>query len=296
MTTRVIDVDLSDWWGHLRFYGLIQIYWGDTVLGGLVQAWSLCTEVSFYVFLPFWVLLVCRRRGTIDQQVRRHYLALGGLYATGLTVRALLRGGDHAIGYGTLAANCDLFAIGMALAVASAAGAVRGREPGGLARTVGELPGVAWVAALCCYVGVVSLRYPYGFDPPSVAQEVFREVLFGFIAALVVAPGVFGPQDRGVVRQVLRWRPLMAAGIVSYGIYLWHLTVMEKLAAPGSFIQPLSFATLTLWTAGISCVIAAGSWFAIERPLLRRARRGTPSPNPYDATSESVGTPSAGAS
>lgn len=287
VTTRVLDVNLGDWWGHLRFYALIQIYWGDTVLGGLVQAWSLCTEVSFYLFLPFWVLALCRRSGTFDQQVRRHYLGLAGLYAVGIVVRSQLRAGGHAVGYGTLPANCDLFAIGMALAVASAAAAVRGRAPGGLARTVGDLPGVAWLAALCCYAGVVSLRYPYGFDPPTVAQEVFREVLFGFVAALVVAPGVFGPQDQGWVRAALRWRPLMAAGVVSYGIYLWHLTVMTKLAqAAGSFIAPVSFGSLTLWTAAISCVVAAASWFGVERPLLRRARRGTPTPNPFDATAD----------
>ena len=285
VTTRVLDVNLGDWWGHLRFYGLIQIYWGDTVLGGLVQAWSLCTEVSFYLFLPLWVLALCRRHGPIDQQVRRPYIALAVLYATGIAVRAQLRAGDHHVGYGTLAANCDLFAIGMALAVASAAAQVRGRAPGGLARTVGELPGVAWIAALCCYIGVISLRYPYGFDPPTMAQEVFREVLFGFIAALVVAPGVFGPQDRGWVRSVLRWRPLVALGVVSYGIYLWHLTVMAKLDQSASFIAPVSFWSLVLWTTAISCVVAAASWFAVERPLLRRVRRGSPTPNPFDATS-----------
>ena len=273
LSTLILDLDLGDWWGHVRFYSLTQIYWGDTVLGGLVQAWTLATEVSFYLFLPVWVLAVCRGGGTVAQRVRRQYVALAVLYAVGLIVRGQLRAGGHAIGYGTLAANCDLFAIGMALAVASAAAQVRGRAPGGLARTVGDQPIVAWIAAVSCYAGVVSLRYPYGFDPPTVSQEVLREVLFGLVAGLVVAPGVFGPQDEGMVRRVLRWRPLVGAGIVSYGIYLWHLTVMIKLDRPGSFIAPPSFVSLTVWTAVIATAVATVSWFVVERPLLRRVRR-----------------------
>ncbi len=283
LSTLILGLDLGDWWGQLRFYSLIQIYWGETALGGIVQAWTLATEVSFYLFLPLWVLVLCRRGGTVDQRVRRHYVGLAVLYAVGVGVRSLLRAGDHSIGYGTLAANCDLFALGMALAVASAAAQVRGRAPGGFARTVGEQPGVAWLAAACCYAGVVTLRYPDGFDPPTVSQEVLRQALFGFVAALLVAPGVFGPQDQGLVRRFLRWRPLVGAGIVSYGIYLWHLTVMIKLDEPGSFIAPASWLTLTLWTVVIATAIAAVSWFAVERPLLRRVRRprrpvGVPEP------------------
>jgi peptidoglycan/LPS O-acetylase OafA/YrhL len=292
LSTQILDLNLGDWWGHVRFYSLIQIYWGDTVLGGLVQAWTLATEVTFYLFLPLWVLALCRGGGTLDQRVRRQYAGLAVLYVTGLVVRGMLRAGDHKIGYGTFAANCDLFAIGMALAVASAAAQVRGRAPGGLARTVGDQPAIAWIAAACCYAGVVSLRFPYGFDPPTVSQEVLREVLFGLVAVLVVAPGVFGPQDQGVVRRLLRWRPLVGAGIVSYGIYLWHLTVMIELAEPGSFIAPPSFLSLTVWTAVFATAIAVVSWFVVERPLLRRVRRprGPTRPRPDPVPSPSLET------
>jgi peptidoglycan/LPS O-acetylase OafA/YrhL len=120
---------------------------------------------------------------------------------------------------------------------------------------------------------VVSLRYPDGFDPPAVSQEVLRQLLFGLVAGLVVAPGVFGPQDHGLVRRLLRWRPLAAAGIVSYGIYLWHLTVMIELDRPGSLLAPASWLSLTIGTAVIATAVATVSWFVVERPLLRRVRR-----------------------
>lgn len=273
VSTRLLDLNLGDWWGHVRFYGLLQIYWGDTVLGGLVQAWSLCTELSFYLVLPLWAAAMRRAGGTLQQRVRAHAIALAGWYVLGIVVRAWLRSGDHAVGYATLPANADLFAIGMALALASAYGEVRARPLGGLARTLGDQPAMAWLAAGCCYVGAVSLRYPYGFNPATVSQEVIRQLLFGAIAALVVAPGVFGAQDRGGVRRFLRWRPLVAVGVISYGLYLWHLTFLELLVEPGTFPAPAAFVPLIVVALPPTLVVAAGSWLLIERPTMRRVRR-----------------------
>jgi len=272
-STWLVDLDLGDWWGHVRFYGLLQIYWGDTVFGGLVQAWSLCTEVSFYLFLPLWAALLARVGGSVERRIRAHGLALAGLYATGIATRGLLRAGGHAVGYATLPANADLFALGMGLAVLHAASSVRGRPPGGLLRTLGDVPGAAWVAAACCYAGAVSLGYPFGLAEPTVAQELLREVLFGLIAALVVAPGAFGDQAAGLVRRALRSRPLWALGVASYGVYLWHLTVMERLVEAGRGVGRPSIVPLSLVTLLVTSVVAAASWFGLERPLLRRVRR-----------------------
>ena len=286
VSTPLLHLRLGDWWGHVRYYGLLQIYWGDTVLGGLVQAWSLCTELSFYLFLPLWAAALARVGGSVERRIRAQYVGCAVLYASGLVFRAGLRAGDHAVGYAWLPANTDLFALGMALAVAHAAASARGRPPDGLARTIGDLPGAAWIAALCCYGAVVALRYPYGFDPPTVVQEVGRQLLFGLVAVLVVAPGVFGPQGRGLVRRVLRWRPLWAVGVVSYGVYLWHLTLMERLVthlggrrAGGVVVRFPSWWGLTAASTVAAVAVAGASWFVLERPLLRWARRrGTPAP------------------
>ena len=178
-------------------------------------------------------------------------------------------------------------------ATASAAASVRGREPTGLLHSIAQAPGLAWVAAVCVYGVLVSMRFPSGVDAPSVFQEVTRQALFGLIAALVVTPGVFGPQDRGVVRAALRWRPLVAVGVVSYGVYLWHLTVMAELDEVGSFISPVSFVSLTFWSVVFSVVLAAVSWFVLERPVMeavrRRQRAARPGTRVPDRPSSSLG-------
>ncbi len=106
VTATVLDqAVLGDWWGKLRFYSLTQIYWGDTALGGLPQAWSLCTEVSFYLVLPAWAALVARVGGTPDRRRRAHLVGCLVWYVGGLAFRAALRAGDHALGYAWLPAN-----------------------------------------------------------------------------------------------------------------------------------------------------------------------------------------------
>src|SRR5437763_2343988 len=40
----------------IRYYGFAQIYRGDTSLGGIGQAWTLCVAATFYVMLPVYAL------------------------------------------------------------------------------------------------------------------------------------------------------------------------------------------------------------------------------------------------
>src|SRR6478735_5076980 len=76
--------DLGDqWW---RYYLFLQIYDQDTTIGGLTQAWSLCTEMSFYLLIPFWAMLMA----LVARRVRSVYVDLAGcflLFATGYAFR-----------------------------------------------------------------------------------------------------------------------------------------------------------------------------------------------------------------
>ena len=60
---------------------------------------------------------------------------------------------------------------------------------------------------------------------------------------------------------------------VSYGIYVYAFPVQQLLAVFGlAFLHPLFFSAVAFV---ITFVLAAGSWFVIERPALRRARQAT---------------------
>ena len=54
LTVSAIALGLAGVLTHrlVTYYGFGQIYSQDTLTGGLVQAWTLCVEVTFYAFLP----------------------------------------------------------------------------------------------------------------------------------------------------------------------------------------------------------------------------------------------------
>jgi peptidoglycan/LPS O-acetylase OafA/YrhL len=130
--------------------------------------------------------------------------------------------------------------------------------------------------ALVCF-WVVSTRIGLPRVPvyqSSLAQALGRQVLYGAFAFFLLIPAVFGPQDRGIVRRLLRSRPAVALGVVSYGIYLWHETWMLKILA--WLHRPLfrtSFLKLTLGVSVLAIASAAASYVLVEQPFQRLGRR-----------------------
>ncbi|MEO6989845.1 MAG: acyltransferase family protein, partial [Aquihabitans sp.] len=266
---------------------LIQIYWQDTLLAGLPQAWSLNTELTFYLFLPVWATAL-RHVGRSRQNVlRAQYVGCVVLYLGALGFRAWLRWDGRDLGYTWLPAHFDAFALGMAMAVASAAGAAR-RSAGdkrwradGAPGVIGQLadrPALALGGAVFAYGGVVALDMPIGFDSPTVVQEVAHQVLFGLVALLVVLPGAFG-DARGWWRRLLASRPLHGLGVVSYGLYLWHITTLYEIdrrwwpEGPTASASVVTTLWLALWATVAATLVALASWWVVERPLVEQARR-----------------------
>ena len=111
--------------GVVTYYGFGQIYSTDTFPGGLVQAWTLCVEVTFYAFLPLFAWAM-RRGGAADRDaiLRREAYALLGLAAFSLAWKAafVYRGSPDQVVLSpwlhSLPAYLDHFALGMGLALA----------------------------------------------------------------------------------------------------------------------------------------------------------------------------------
>ncbi|MEZ5137772.1 MAG: acyltransferase family protein [Acidimicrobiales bacterium] len=65
-----------------RFATFTQVYWRDSLAGPFPQAWTLATEMAFYLFLPVLAWAVARRnRGDRPARLRRQWLVLGALAA-----------------------------------------------------------------------------------------------------------------------------------------------------------------------------------------------------------------------
>jgi peptidoglycan/LPS O-acetylase OafA/YrhL len=278
-------------WGYgPLYYGFSQVYVWDRSGGGLVQAWSLCVEMTFYLFVPLWALAMRRLRATDPARRLRHELiGAGALFAFSLAFKVVaVQAGtlEHAH-LSPLQLNLftflDDFAVGIALAALSVWYEERDDRPRAL-RVVDRHPWVPWLlAALAFYV--VSFQIGLSgdlFQRFERLQYLERHYLYLAVAFGVVLPALFGDHTHGWVRRVLANRALLYVGLISYGVYLYQFAVLQQLERWG-FADVASGRWAWLWlVVGIaaSVALASLSYYAVERPILglkRLVRQPAPS-------------------
>ena len=166
-----------------------------------------------------------------------------------------------------------LFALGMFLAVISAWWIETKNAPTWVAGPI--VPWISWACAAgaffwVCHIGLPD--QPFGISTAS--QTMLRGTLYGAFALFLLLPTVFGPQDEGLIRRALQLWPFTSLGVISYGIYLWHVgCIVEFLRWSGDTEGKTTFWILTLAVLSMSIVAASVSYFVLERPLLRMKGR-----------------------
>lgn len=238
--------------------------------------WSLAVEVSFYALLPAVGLATARLGRRRGAQVAL-CLALAAVGAALNAWGALA--GWPATATTSLVIALSAFAAGMTVAAL-----LHGRGPSRRAGLALAGAGVALVGADGVWhavaLGPYAPRAAIG-DLPAAA---------GFacvVAALAGSPLRVAP---------LGWRPLTALGLLSYGVYLWHMPVIYAARAAGRWPDDLAGAVGL--TFAVTLALSATSWWAVERPALARVsgrRRPAGSPTPRTAPAAPAGSRPAGA-
>ncbi len=265
-------------WDYLRHYLLVQIYQPKYGLAGIVPTWTLAVELSFYAALPAyaWVLGALTRRQPVDRRVRTELAGAAALYAFGLAwhIGVVTTRSTDAVSARWLPAMADWFALGILLAVLRSASAVW--EPADRVRRFADRVADGAVAlALLCFVVVANIGLPVDGTSGTVRQDVAREILFGLVGLLLVAPAALGRTHRGVAMRALDSRVAVAVGTVSYGLFLWHDQWIAQLRAWGAFdwVAPARTVSVLVMAVALALATAAASWVLVERPLLRRKDR-----------------------
>jgi peptidoglycan/LPS O-acetylase OafA/YrhL len=271
---------IDEW---LRQLFLVQIYHPGALVPGLTQMWSLGTEVAFYVALPLLAWLATRRhRGHPARSARFQATVLGAYAVAGVGFLAAVRAAgvlDPRTASLWLPAHLDWFAVGMVLAVASAyvAAVPAAADTSGWRVLAGaaHAPGAAWGVALGVFlVATTPLAGPRTLDDPTAGQAVAKHVLYAVVAGFLLLPGTLGPRH-GTWATAMTARPLARLGTISYGIFLWHLVVLDLVfVGLGRDFFTGGFWTVLALTVAGTVAVAALSWRVVEQPALQLKDRG----------------------
>ena len=265
-------VRLPDETGLPLFLVFGQNYSTETFMTLNPVAWTLCVEAAFYLALPLigWVAFRYAR-GSVVRQAS----LLAALAGVGLAYSAI----DYYAGWEpifgkALFAYLPHFAAGMAVALW--AEARRRRHAGALgAGATAALVVGGFAVALGDGLWHAIARTPADDPVISILGDVPAAIGFAAVVAAVVL-------GRGPAVNWTSVRPLAWVGLVSYGVYLWHVPIL--IFARSNGLLPDGFLPALAAVLPVVLAVAAASWYLVERPLMaraerprrRRARRGAP--------------------
>jgi peptidoglycan/LPS O-acetylase OafA/YrhL len=127
-------------------------------------------------------------------------------------------------------------------------------------------------------VGLVALTSIHGPADPLLVWPLTALLTCGLIATLCLGGGIS------------RWfavRPLVAVGMTSYGLYLWHFPVFVTVDT----VWGLETAGPRLVALLITAALVPLSYFFVEKPFLRLKRRFEPRPPTAEGESDIPRTP-----
>jgi peptidoglycan/LPS O-acetylase OafA/YrhL len=241
-----------------------QDYSLDTVMRLNPVTWTLCVEAAFYVLLPLLGALAWRLG---PRSWRLQVALLGSLVPLGLAWNELVHDQRwNILGSKALPAYLPYFAFGMLLALWSE----RRRERD--AATLG--PRVTAGLVIGGFAIVAADGYWHATAAPRAVNAwlaVLADVPAGLGFALVVAAAVAGG---GAATRWMSARPLAWVGLVSYGVYLWHVPLI--LFGRRFGLLPDAYVPRVLVILGPVLLVAAASWYFVERPLTVWAARCRP--------------------
>ncbi len=218
----------------------------EAVLGWLGHCWSLSVEEQFYLTWPIFLM------ATRSWPWRRLTGLIASIALVIFAYRLISYHGDgdaHRIVGTHLVA--DQLLLGALLAV------VLTTHPQAVAKWCGRLvfPALVVLPILALSAGSgTALGHRTAFFR-------FGLTLVALASAVVIGAVVTNPV--GIVGRTLSWRPLVALGKISYGVYLLHILVFNSLRDHG---VTSAKAVLLLGSAG-AISLATLSYFVFERPI-----------------------------
>lgn len=261
---------------------LTQSLFPATLSTGILPAWSLTTELGFYLVVPVLAVGVVRllrgRRSMLALfapgalfvllgSVTRAGIAIGRAGAEGTDLADLVWGANwFAVLMRSTLAQADAFGYGM-LAAATIAAIMSGRLRPPHVRT-SVVPAGAFAASIVTSLLAAKAHVP---SLSAVCIGIGTAILMYLCAVVTITHRAASiPPIRILDHPVLRY-----LGAISMSVYLWHMPIMQWLAGWGLIVD--SYPTLLLVlgaTLGLTLALSAITHHLVEKPALRLAREG----------------------
>jgi peptidoglycan/LPS O-acetylase OafA/YrhL len=240
--------------GFAIFLGNFVMYWGLFVPMALGILWSVSLEEQFYLLWP-WVVSRLSRRGLIVVAILM--LLISNVYRWRLIIEGVT---PHTVWFNSLA-RLDPLACGVLLS------AFGGSKLGRYCNARGTIA-----------IAAVSLIIAAGYCSPRNDNEAAFWIMLAYLldalgccGVVLAALGAGNREDSWILNPVLKY-----LGRISYGLYIFHATVLVLVAgllhrldphpAPHLIIFPALALTLTIGVAA-----ASYRWF--ETPFLKLKTR-----------------------
>ena len=251
-------------------------------------AWTLCVEVFFYLMLPIWAALAARLTSKSRRPIRLELIVIGALALASLAYKAIVISKVAQFEYESWLmippATIDTFLVGMALACLAVRASRQG-WPKAL-EAAGRHPGLCWLSAAVVYAALCLFEAQWTWQP---GPTLFGLTPHGFLGALsfgageahvlidalLLAPAVIGATRATGISRVLTSKVIVWIGLVSYGLYLWHMFVLQQVLDQfdGALLQIIALPFVALGCYQLALGIAALSWYGIEQRVIAIAHR-----------------------
>jgi len=245
-----VEVFRENFWSLLTYTFNFKLVSQGWFPNSIAHLWSLAIEEQFYIFWPWVVLFVSKRR--------LPWWTFAMIVSAPLFRLVAMSTNMSPIGYYIATPAClDSLGIGAMLAVVSNGGPAPLHVRRALNRYV--LP-----AAIIAAFAVKNLVFP-GVKHVDV---VVSDTLFAVMSCWLIAGASVG--FSGPLSGVFRSRVLLYLGRIAYGLYVYHLLIEVPVHRAGRMLglewqrgEPLFFLIASILTV----LIASLSWHHFERPI-----------------------------